>query len=245
MGVGVNETMVVRSSASQPVPGIAPRCVMLLEDDPVAAEMLVEALQGRSPGVRIERACTLKEFFDYDQHDGIDVYLIDLGLPDGDGTTAFEYIRARNRAALTLVVSSQSDHASVMRALAAGAQGYLCKYDARCDIERALQIAFDGGSTVTPTIAARLIAYARSDERPSQAPPQAQPGQAPRAEFKLTAREHEVLTLASKGYTFPQVAELMGTRISTVYTHVRHIYEKMSVSSISQALFEARHCGLL
>ena len=255
--VGVQPMMQpMPQSTPQPVPQATPRTVMLLEDDHDAAAMLIDALGERAPGARVERVLTLHDFFAYDRHDEIDTYLIDLGLPDGDGVSAFEFLRKRKSSALALVVSSQSDHASVVRALAAGARGYLCKYDARCDVERALQIAFDGGATVTPTIAARLIAYARADEgagptraqvRPGASQPDAEglPDSGRRAEFKLTTREHEVLTLASKGYTFPQVAELMGTRISTVYTHVRHIYEKMSVSSISQALFEARHCGLL
>lgn len=242
----MSEPVVERADEISSVPSRSPRTAMLLEDDPAAAELLIDALRALHPKIGIERAETLHAFRAFEGHAGVDAYLIDLGLPDGDGVSAFEFLRARNPDALALVVSSQSDHASVMRALAAGARGYLCKYDARCDVERALQIAFEGGATVTPSIAARLIAHARADDGGARKRDAGGRGAAADGGgFRLTAREHEVLTLASKGYTFPQVAELMGTRISTVYTHVRHIYEKMSVSSISQALFEARHCGLL
>lgn len=237
----VSPAMIERGAAPHAGARRPPASAMLLEDDPAAADLLVDALRSRDPSICIERAASLREFLDYRRHAEIDAYLIDLGLPDGDGVSAFEFLRGCNPDALALVVSSQSDHVSVMRALAAGAHGYLCKYDARCDIERGLQIAFDGGATVTPTIAARLIACAREEDGRGRDAPRG----AGTPAFRLTARENEVLMLASKGYTFPQVAELTGTRISTVYTHVRHIYEKMSVSSISQALFEARQCGLL
>ncbi|MEO8671066.1 MAG: response regulator transcription factor [Tahibacter sp.] len=208
--------------------------VLLLEDEAAGRLLMTEALAACGRVTRIDAATSIACGRRALAEKSYDLLLADLNLPDGSGLALVRQARALTKPPLVLVVSSISDDASIVAAIAAGACGYACKFDAPEDIARSIAIALDGGATVTPAIAHRLIALLRAN--------------APRQDAQCTAltpREQEILTLASKGYSYRQIAELGGGRPSTVYCHVRHIYEKMHVSNLPQALFEARAQGLL
>ena len=78
-------------------------------------------------------------------------------------------------------------------------------------------------------------------DAPAAAPAPAAPGDAP----QLTAREHEVLTLIAKGFSFPEIADILGISAHTVTTHVRHIYRKLAVGTRGSAVYEAVNLGLI
>lgn len=157
----------------------------------------------------------------------------------------------------TLAVCLCADEAMTLRALAAGADGVLYLRDGRDDLARALQAAASGAPALTATAARALVAHARdATARPAPAatgvaqaadePPAAEPpAAAPPSPIRLTAREREIIMLADQGCTFTQAARRMGVQVSTVYTHVRRLYDKLSVNSLPQALHEARRAGLL
>ncbi|MBX3712767.1 MAG: response regulator transcription factor [Lysobacter sp.] len=138
---------------------------------------------------------------------------------------------------LRLAICACGSRGATLPAVAAGAAGVLYLHDGRDDLMRALQAAMAGAPALTATAAQELIAHARG-ETP------AMPGRAPTS-IRLTAREREIIALANQGCTFTQAARLMGVQVSTVYTHVRRLYDKLSVNSLPQALHEARRAGLL
>jgi DNA-binding NarL/FixJ family response regulator len=94
-----------------------------------------------------------------------------------------------------------------------------------------------GGSPISPSIARHVL---RRLQREGDAAP-APDAPAPR----LTPREHEVLTLIAKGFSFPEIADLLGVSAHTVTTHVRHIYGKLEVGSRGSAVYEAVALGLI
>lgn len=152
----------------------------------------------------------------------------------------------------TLAVCPSADEAMTMRALAAGADGVLYLRDGRDDLARALQAAASGAPALTATAARALIAHARdTTARPAPAAigvaqgADEPPAAASPSPIRLTAREREIIMLADQGCTFTQAARRMGVQVSTVYTHVRRLYDKLSVNSLPQALHEARRAGLL
>ncbi len=159
-------------------------------------------------------------------------------------------------AGLRLAVCLCSSEAMAVRAIAAGADGVLFLHDGHEDLANALQAAASGAPALTATAARALIAHARGEVRASRDAPVAKATQACRidgdapapgmaVQVRLTAREREIIMLADQGCTFTQAARLMGVQVSTVYTHVRRLYEKLSVNSLPQALHEARRAGLL
>ena len=151
----------------------------------------------------------------------------------------------------TLAICISTEAAMTMRALAAGADGVLYLHDGGDDLARALQAAASGAPALTATAARALIVQVRAavhdaDEAtagPLPACPHA--ARHPSTAIRLTAREREIIVLADQGCTFTQAAQRMGVQVSTVYTHVRRLYDKLSVNSLPQALHEARRAGLL
>ena len=169
---------------------------------------------------------------------GIDVALVDLGLPDGDGVTLIREIRAGANPPEVMVVSMFGDEEHVVAALEAGATGYLLKDANPVDVGTAIVDLLAGGSPISPAIARHLLQrFQGTGEPPGGDPSRAMPD--------LTARERDVLEVLAKGFTFEEAAGILGISFHTVAGHVKHIYNKLAVSSRSEAVYEATQLGLL
>lgn len=172
----------------------------------------------------------------------IEVVLVDLGLPDGDGVTLIREIRRRPRPPEVMVISVFGDEEHVVAALEAGATGYLLKDASPIDVGAAIFDLLGGGSPISPAIARHLLqrfhpSDERSGDRASGVPAPSMPA--------LTAREREVLEVLAKGFTFEEAADILGISFHTVAGHVKSIYNKLAVSSRSEAVYEATQLGLL
>lgn len=210
--------------------------VLLLEDDVEARRVVRDALASGHEHAILHEADTLAECRRLLESHDFDLFLVDLALPDGTGTDAIRHACALKRAPVALVISSLADENVVIEAIMAGAKGYVSKLDPPGEIAHSIEVAVAGGSCMSPTIAQKLMELLRRQADT----PAAQPHR-----IQLTERERDVLQLASRGYNYRRIAEISGTRPSTVYTHVRHIYEKLHVSNLAQALFEARRLHLV
>ncbi|MFD0727511.1 helix-turn-helix transcriptional regulator [Lysobacter brunescens] len=172
----------------------------------------------------------------------------DLHLVAVDGRDAAARVLAAldDGAGRRLAVCIDTDAGTSLCAIAAGADGVLYLHDGSEELARALRAAASGMPALTATAVRALVAHARATCR---APADTAPGHAmhemPATAIRLTAREREIIVLADQGCTFTQAARLLGVQVSTVYTHVRRLYEKLSVNSLPQALHEARRLGLL
>ena len=126
----------------------------------------------------------------------------------------------------------------MVRAISAGAQGYLLKDDGHEDLTESIRQVLDGQSPISPSIAKHLIKRLKTVEADTLWRPEPAPS-------LLSERELEVLQLASRGLTYQETAEVLGVTINTVGTYTRRIYTKLAVSSRAAALFEARQLGLM
>lgn len=206
--------------------------VLLVEDDVPTREWLAEVLSAAGEP-RLAHACgTVQDALDWMRSGKpADIVLTDLGLPDGSG---LEVIReaCRTPGREVLVLSIFGDEANVLAAIDAGAGGYLLKdgsMDSICDHLRSLRA---GGSPLSPRIARTLIRRTRS---PSVA---AIGNILPPGPELLSERELEVLTGIGKGFSYAEVADTLKITTNTVRTHIRRIYEKLSVNSRTEALYE-------
>lgn len=203
--------------------------VLLVEDDGPTREWLVAALAD-CPQVRLEHSCTcVAEARAWLAAHPVDIVLTDLGLPDGSG---LEVIRA---AALDprceiLVLSIFGDEANVLAAIDAGASGYLLKDGSLDSLREHLDCLKSGGSPLSPRIARTLIRRTRDGAAPA-----AVDGS---ATSPLSQRELDVLTGIGKGFSYAEVAAALGITTNTVRTHVRRIYDKLTVNSRTEALYE-------
>jgi DNA-binding NarL/FixJ family response regulator len=166
-----------------------------------------------------------------------DVLLIDLALPDGNGVDLIREARARVPNIKIIVVSIFGDARSVVRAIEAGADGYLLKGAGEQQAEEAIRSVLGGGAPISPAVASHILMRMR--ER-AAAIPGAEPGEAP-----LTEKETAVLTDLAKGFRYKEVARLHGISPHTVADHVKSIYRKLAVNSRSEAVFEAVQAGLI
>lgn len=174
---------------------------------------------------------------DWFEHQRCDVALVDIGLPDMSGVSVIGSITRRNIGCECLVISTFGDEETVLAAICAGAAGYLLKDPDPLDLASAVRTIQQGGSPMNALIARKV------NQRLRKGNVEAVRGKDEQA--VLSEREHEVLNLIARGYTYAEIAKLAGIALSTVQSHIKSIYRKLSVSSRSEAVFEAQHMGLL
>ena len=172
-----------------------------------------------------------------------DVLIVDLGLPDGSGIDVIRRARQKWPACHSMVSTTFGDESHVIRALEAGAYGYLLKDSSPDQLVAEIRNLHAGGSPVSPLIARLLMKRFHQPGGALAAPPGG--GDHGKQTIALSAREHEVLGHITKGFTSNEIADFMQVSYHTVQTYVRRIYEKLNVNSRSEAVYEARHQGLL
>ena len=163
-----------------------------------------------------------------------DLFLMDIGLPDGNGYDLVPEIKA-GCTAKVLIISSFGDRDTVVKALGAGADGYLLKDSSPQQLLDGIGITLDGGAPVSPAAAVYLLDLLRA-----QSPvPQGAADDAP--DDRLTARETELLRAFADGKSYKEAARVLGISPHTVGTHVKAIYRKLEVNSRSDAIRQAFH----
>lgn len=172
-----------------------------------------------------------------------DILLTDLALPDGHGLELIYRLRRLQPACEVLVISVLGDEDTVLACVEAGAVGYLHKDTAPADLGRTLADVKRGASPISPMLARRLLERLRQVESASDG--RAGPGAAMPTPVQLTPREHDVLRLIARGYTYAEIAEQEGITRHTVQMHIKNLYGKLSVHSRGQAVYEASRLGLV
>ena len=170
-----------------------------------------------------------------------DVLLVDLGLPDIDGTEVIRHGTRNGAGCDALVVTMFAQDERVQAAIEAGASGYLLKDASGARITAAIHELRAGGSPLCPRIARQIFGRLRG----LVTPPPNRPAGAPTNNSPLTAREGEILRLAAKGLGFETIGDLLEISPHTVVAHVKKIYRKLAVHSRGEAVYEARQMGWL
>jgi DNA-binding NarL/FixJ family response regulator len=166
----------------------------------------------------------------------VDILLVDLGLPDGSGLSLIrEAVKRWPGRCDVMVISVFADEHHVLAAIEAGATGYLLKDASPIDVVQQIRELRAGGSPISPVIARQLLMRFAPVNLTPDAP----------ASIALTEQERSVLSYASKGFTFEEMAGLLNISRHTVKTYVKRSYQKLQVHSKSEALHEARRMGLL
>jgi DNA-binding NarL/FixJ family response regulator len=157
-----------------------------------------------------------------------DVILMDLRMPGGDGVEAI-----RNLPGATVVVLTTYDSdADILRAVEAGAAGYLLKDTPRAALADRVRAAARGETVLAPAVAGRLMGRMRAEPAASRAE-------------QLSARETEVLALVARGLTNAQVARQLYLSEATVKTHLLRACAKLGVSGRTAAVTKAIETGAL
>jgi DNA-binding NarL/FixJ family response regulator len=229
----------------------APLKVVLVEDDAAFQEAFRTALIGAPDLSMTGVAATAAEARALLAGPPADVLVVDLGLPDGSGIDVIGEAHVRWPNCAIMVSTTFADERHVIASIEAGASGYLLKDSPLPTIAQDIRVLHGGGSPISPRIARQVLMRFRPDERQaSEVPPQDIATKGVEAEDRsgvpsLSERETETLQLITRGFSFDEIAELMGVSRNTVLTFVRRIYAKLEVRSKTEAVFEARAHGLL
>jgi DNA-binding NarL/FixJ family response regulator len=159
---------------------------------------------------------------------GPDVVLMDLRMPRMDGVAATERITAAHPAVRVLVLTTYDTDADIVRAVEAGATGYLLKDTPLPQLAEAVRAAARGETVLAPPVAARLVSRMR----------------APAVEAP-TARELEVLAGVARGLTNAEIGRELFIGEATVKTHLLRVFAKLGVDDRTRAVMVAVERGLL
>jgi DNA-binding NarL/FixJ family response regulator len=218
--------------------------VLVVEDDALTRRSLCLAIE-KEPALQLLDALdSVQAATDFLKRQAPDILMVDLGLPDGSGIDVIRFCALTHAACGIMVVTTSSDEDSVLDSIEAGASAYLLKDAGRPDIVRALLDLHAGGSPISPSIARKVLARMRvaKAEESREAAINAAPAEAP---VFLTKREASILELIARGDSYGDVARELALSVGTVQTHIKNIYDKLSVHSRGAAVFEANRRGLL
>jgi DNA-binding NarL/FixJ family response regulator len=165
-----------------------------------------------------------------------DVVLLDVGMPRISGPDAAMQIAAKAPGTRIIMVSMHSDEAYVLRALKAGAQGYLLKASPEVDVLAAVRAVAAGNAYFSPSITRMLVEdYVLEMQRRGKED----------SYDLLSIREKEVLQLLVSGKSNREIANLLFVSVSTVETHRTNILQKLNLHSLPELILYAVRKGLI
>lgn len=225
--------------------------VIIVEDDPVVLDRFIAVLETHEDMRLVGHAPTIAQGRELVEAGSYDVFVCDLGLPDGDGTDLVKQSASAHPTADIMVLTMFADHHKVLAAIKAGARGYVLKDQSLDDCVSAIRDVFKGGSPISPIIARLLLNDLGLGQKQASGATLGNKGQStPRqtnrnAANPLSDREVEALNLLARGFTYTECADLLGISPYTIGTHVKNIYRKLEVTSRAEAVFEASSLGIL
>jgi DNA-binding NarL/FixJ family response regulator len=202
--------------------------VLIADDHPVVREGL-RGMLAAAPGITVvAEAGSGREAVALAAAHRPDVVLMDLRMPGGDGVEATAGILAAVPECRVVVLTTYETDADIIRAVEAGAAGYLLKDSRPPELVEAIRAAARGETVLAPAVAGRLVSRLR------------QPAPDP-----LSARETEILALVARGRTNAEVGRALLISEATVKTYLLRAYGKLGVSDRTAAVTRAIELGML
>jgi two-component system, NarL family, nitrate/nitrite response regulator NarL len=205
--------------------------VVIADDHPLYRDGVVRALSASGQVEIVGQAEDGRAALAQIQEHRPDVALLDYKLPELDGVAITNAVVRDGLPTRVLLVSAFTDSGVVYQALETGAAGFVSKEARREHIVDAVLACARGDNVVPPDIAAGLVSeirLRRKDDRPV-----------------LSTREHEILKLIAAGKSLPDIAKELFLGVTTVKTHVQHLYDKLGVSDRAAAVATGMRRGLI
>jgi DNA-binding NarL/FixJ family response regulator len=202
--------------------------VLIADDHPVVRTGLWGMLDGQQDFEVVGEAQNGEEAMEMTERLNPDVVLMDLRMPDLDGVAATARIRERHPQARVLVLTTSDSGADILRAVEAGATGYVLKDAPREELYEAIRLAAQGKPLLAPDVAAHLVGRV---QWPS--------------EEVLSGREIEILDLVAQGKSNRNIAGELWISEATVKSHLLRIYEKLGANDRASAVAAAMKRGIL
>ncbi|MCH7312492.1 response regulator transcription factor [Acinetobacter sp. ANC 4805] len=211
-----------------------PRPVLIVEDDHIIQnrlkKLLIEVNYKNSDLISSD---TLGKSIAAVKSQNIAFALVDLGLPDGNGTKLIRILRQKNPNVPILVISAWSTRDAIFKAIQAGATGYLLKERDDFEVLMSIKQILKGGTPIDPFLAQIILANMVKKPQKIKNSPE-----------NLSCRELEILEFVTQGLNNQDIADELGLSRYTIEAHLRNIYSKLAVDSRSKAIKIAYSFGL-
>jgi DNA-binding NarL/FixJ family response regulator len=222
------------------VNSVEPIRVLLVDDDPLVRAGLSFMLGG-APDIEIAgQAGDGSEVPALVAETRPDVVLMDIRMPDVDGLAATEALRARPDAPEVIVLTTFHADEQVLRALRAGAAGFVLKDTAPAEIVEAVRRVASGAPVLSPTVTRQLITRATGPD-----PQQDRRARARERLAELADREREVAVAVGRGASNAEIAAELYMSVATVKAHVSRILAKLGLNNRVQIALLTHDAGLL
>ncbi len=198
--------------------------VSIVEDNRQLRESLAVLLNGGGNTCCVSTHANGEEALRELVHKKPDVVLMDINLPGMSGIECVRQLKARLPKTQILMFTMYEDDENVFRSLVAGASGYLVKRTSPADLLKAIEEVHSGASPMSGKIARTVVEYFQKLRK-----------EIPEQKY-LSKREEEILNLLSKGCRYKEIADALGISFETVRSHLKNIYEKLHVTSRTEAV---------
>lgn len=220
---------------------------LIVEDVVETGNWLCFTLQEAFTQIHISYADSCEQARQVLETCSINLALLDINLPDGSGIDLIPCIRQRCPDAYIVITTIFDDEEHILKALQAGAHGYLLKdLPDRLFIQK-LRGILNGDPPISPSISRRILQYFSAEKSTlhSQTGGNHVAADSKHDAISLSPREQEVLTLVAKGLNRPEISSLLGLSTNTVARYIRDVYQKLNISSRAEAAVEACRRGLV
>ena len=206
--------------------------VLVADDHPIYREGIVRAINEREDLELLGEAADGREALEQIKRLEPRVAVLDIRMPDLDGTQVLSALRRDGGETEVLFLSAFLEPELAYRTVAAGARGFLSKESSRQEVCEAILAIAGGGTAFAPEVQAGLASQIQQRERDGGA-------------VQLSVREAEVLGLVAEGLSAPEIGKRISVSTTTVKSHLSSLYEKLGVSDRAAAVAAAMRQGLL
>jgi DNA-binding NarL/FixJ family response regulator len=195
--------------------------IVIVDDHPLFRKGLEQLIHSEDGFAVCGEANNAREAMDVIRKLNPDLAIVDLSLPGANGIELIKNIRAEFSKLPILVLSMHDESVYALRALRAGAEGYVMKHEAMTNVIQAIREVFNGRPYLSPAMAAQVITKFAHRQVEGEAD----------AVERLSDRELEILELIGKGNDVRQIAKVLHLSPKTVETHRSHIKDKLDLKN--------------
>ena len=207
--------------------------ILIVDDHPVVREGIGSMLKKEPDFKVVGEASNGLEAIEQARELLPDVVLMDLRMPEMDGVEAISRIKAEKPEVKFIILTTYSDDEYIFKGIAAGARAYLLKDAPRDELFKAIRMVSRGESLIQPVVASRVLDKLAELSRKTP------------AADTLSDREIEVLRLMAGGQSNKDIADHLSITQSTVKTHITSIFQKLNVTTRTEAVTNALKKGII